>query len=171
MRVIVCDAGPIIHLYEAGCLSLLVQTGNLFLPLRVYSEVQAAPHINDQWPPSGFRWLNSPTKNKKEAMLWQTAGGLHAGEAEALVLAREKRADWFLTDDSATRLFVSLLGMEVHGSLGVILCAARRHLNRKEVEDALSRLEKSSLWLSAKIYQEARLALDDIYSKDQSGDA
>ncbi|MFO8089647.1 MAG: hypothetical protein R6U13_07420 [Desulfatiglandaceae bacterium] len=40
--------------------------------------------------------------------MWKRSGDLHDGEAEALVLARRKKADWFLTDDSATRLFVSL---------------------------------------------------------------
>jgi len=36
-------------------------------------------------------------------------------------------------------------------------------MNRKETEETLNRLEQSSLWLSAKIYQEARQALDYIY--------
>jgi len=72
-------------------------------------------------------------------------------KAEALVLARQKKADWFPTDDAATRLFVSLLGIEVHGSLGIILWnAAHGHSNRKETEEALNRLEHSSLWLSAR---------------------
>ncbi len=53
MRVIVCDAGPIIHLHEACCLPLLRRTGNLFLPHRVYLEVQNAIHIEVQWP----EWL------------------------------------------------------------------------------------------------------------------
>jgi predicted nucleic acid-binding protein len=97
--------------------------------------------------------------------MWKEAGDLHTGEAEALVLARRHKADWFLTDDSTARLFVSLLGMEVHGSLGVILWnAAHRHLSRAETEEALTGLEASSLWLSARIYEEARQSLDDIYA-------
>jgi predicted nucleic acid-binding protein len=89
--------------------------------------------------------------------MWKEVGDLHAGEAEALVLASREKADWFLTDDSATRRFVFLLGMEMHGSLGVILwSAAHRHLSRAETERALNDLEASSLWLSARIYQEAR---------------
>jgi predicted nucleic acid-binding protein len=167
MSVIVCDAGPIIHLYEARCLPLLRQTGNLFVPSRVYLEVQTAVHMETQWP-DWLRVVKLSLNEQNEAGIWQAAGGIHAGEAEALVLARQKKADWFLTDDAATRLFVSLLGMEVHGSLGVILwSAAHRHLNRKETEDALKRIEQSSLWLSPKIYQEAWQALDEIYAKDQ----
>jgi len=163
MRVIVCDAGPIIHLYEAHCLPLLSRTGNLFLPHRVHLEVQASIHMGKQWP-GWLQVIRLAGNEQSEAGVWQAARGLHAGEAEALVLARQKKADWFLTDDAATRLFVSMLGIEVHGSLGVVLwSAAKRYITRKETEEALNRLEQSSLWLSKEIYEEARKALDDMY--------
>jgi len=165
MKIVVCDAGPVIHLYEAQCLSLLMHTGHLFLPSRVYSEVQATIQMKEKWP----KWLEIVKLDRNElneAKRWQSAGGLHDGESEAVVLARQKKADWFLTDDSATRLFVSLLGFEVHGSLGVILWnAAHRNINKQETEEALNRLEKSSLWLSTKIYQEARDALKEIFAE------
>ena len=65
-----------------------------------------------------------------------------------------------MTDDSAARLFATLLGLEVHGSLGIVLWnTAHSHLSRTEAEQALYNLEKSSLWLSAKIFDEAREAL------------
>ena len=164
MRTVVCDAGPIIHLYEAHCLVLLRHTGNLYLPQRVFNEAQATLQMKDPWP-EWLRVISLSAHEQQEAGMWKEVGDLHAGEAEALVLARRKKADWFLTDDSATRLFVSLLGMEVHGSLGVILWnAAHRHLSRVETEQALNDLEPSSLWLSARIYQEARQSLDDIYA-------
>jgi predicted nucleic acid-binding protein len=51
----------------------------------------------------------------------ETAKVLHTGEAEAIVLSKQKNADWFLTDDEATRLFVSKLSIEVRGLLGVVL--------------------------------------------------
>lgn len=164
MRTIVCDAGPIIHLYEAHCLVLLRQTGNLYLPQRVFNEVQTILQMEEPWP-EWLRVVSLSPHEQKEAGIWKESGDLHAGEAEALVLARRKKADWLLTDDSTTRLFVSLLGMEVHGSLGVILWnAAHKHLSRAETEQALNGLEASSLWLSHGIYQEARQSLDDIYA-------
>ena len=167
MGVIVCDAGAIIHLYEAHCLPLLSRIGDLFLPYRVHLEVQTTIHIDKEWP----EWLHIVRlsfNEQSEAEVWQTAGGLHAGESEALVLARKKKADWFLSDDAATRLFVSMLGIEVHGTLGIVLWgAAKRYITRKETEETLNRLEQSSLWFSEKIYQEARKALDDIYGRDR----
>jgi len=164
MRTIICDAGPIIHLYEARCLQLLRQTGNLYLPQRVFNEVQAILQLKESWP-EWLQVINLSPHEQKEAGIWKKSGDLHDGEAEAFILARRKKADWFLTDDSTTRLFVSLLGMEVHGSLGVILWnAAHKHLTRAETEQALNSLESSSLWLSSRIYQEALQSLDDIYA-------
>jgi len=164
MKTVVCDAGPIIHLYEAHCLPLLRHMGVLFLPPRVYGEVLTITDLQNTWP----EWLQISTltsHEQKEAGIWKESGDLHDGEAEALVLARRKKADWFLTDDATTRLFVSLLGIEVHGSLGVILWnAAHGHLLREEAEQALDSLAASSLWLSARIYREARQSLDTIFA-------
>ncbi len=106
MRTIVCDAGPIIHLYEANCLQLLRQTGNLYLPRRVFHEVQTTIHLKEPWP-EWLQVISLSSHELREAGVWKRSGDLHDGEAEALVLARRKKADWFLTDDSTTRLFVS----------------------------------------------------------------
>jgi predicted nucleic acid-binding protein len=164
MRIIVCDAGPIIHLYEAGILSLLKHMGEIFLPQSVSREVLFATDMVDNWP----EWLQVvqlSSSELKEAEMWAKTGDLHVGEADAFVLARMQKADWLLTDDSAARLFASLLGLEVHGSLGVVLWnAAKGNLSRREAEQALSDLERSSLWLSTKIFEEAQKALIDMTS-------
>lgn len=39
MKIVVCDAGPIIHLYEAGILLLLKHVGKVYLPHSVFLEV------------------------------------------------------------------------------------------------------------------------------------
>jgi len=90
---------------------------------------------------------------------------LHAGEAEAIALARQIRADWLVTDDAAARLFAQTLGIEVHGSLGIVLwAAATGRLNRPQAEAVLERLSRSSLWLSPRVLAEAKKALEKIYS-------
>jgi predicted nucleic acid-binding protein len=89
---------------------------------------------------------------------------LDAGEAEAIALAKQVAADWLLTDDAAARLFASALGVEVHGSLGILLwAAAAGHLDRIKAEAALSGLAASSLWISRRVLEEARSALQRVF--------
>jgi len=56
------------------------------------------------------------------------------------------------------------LGLEVHGSLGVVLWAAAvGQIQRAEAEAALERLAQSSLWISARVLAEAKAALDQLF--------
>jgi predicted nucleic acid-binding protein len=67
--------------------------------------------------------------------------------------------------DAAARLFAQTLGLEVHGSLGVVLWAAAvGRLGRAEAETTLDRLAQSSLWISARVLAEAKAALDQLFS-------
>jgi len=84
---------------------------------------------------------------------------------EALALALQIRADWFLTDDAAARLIAQQQGFEVHGSLGVVLWGATTsRLLRAEAEKSLQALSSSSLWIKPRVLQKAREALLQIYS-------
>jgi predicted nucleic acid-binding protein len=90
-------------------------------------------------------------------------GGLGLGEAEAVVLARSARADWLLTDDAGARIVATTLGLEVHGSLGVVLwAAAGKQIERLEALAVLDGLAKSSLWISSDVLRDARQALDQL---------
>jgi predicted nucleic acid-binding protein len=90
---------------------------------------------------------------------------LDAGEAEAIALARQLNANWFLTVDAAARVLAASLGLEVHGALGIVLWAATiRHPSRGEAESALNRLAQSSLWISVRVLAEARAALDRLFT-------
>ncbi len=98
-----------------------------------------------------------------EARSWQQAGFLHYGEAQAIALARQLRADWLLTDDAAARLLAASWGLEVHGSLGLVLwSAAQRHLSHPEAEAALDGLARSSLWVSPSVLLAAKAALNQM---------
>jgi predicted nucleic acid-binding protein len=100
-----------------------------------------------------------------QATKWQQVGLLDAGEAEAIALAQQLNANWFLTDDAAARILAASLGLEVHGSLGIVLwAAAMRYLSRGDAESALDRLAHSSLWLSVGVLAEARAALDRLFA-------
>lgn len=89
-------------------------------------------------------------------------GAIEAVEASAL--AQQVRADWLLTDDAAARLVAGSVGLEVHGSLGVVLwAAAAGHLEEPDARATLEALIRSSLWMSSRVVEEARFALQQMF--------
>jgi predicted nucleic acid-binding protein len=165
VRQIVSDTGPLLHLREAECLNLLEQAGTIAIPTAVHHEmVQHVP----EWHVHTPSWITvTPVSAPYDAQAteWQQSGLLEAGEAEAIALARQLSAAWLLTDDAAARVFATAVGLEVHGSLGIILwAAARGHLSREEAAVALDRLAHSSLWISARVLADARVALDSLFT-------
>lgn len=164
MRRVVTDTGPLLHLSEAESLHLLRLVGNLYIPPHVITEIT---NLWSAWKlPEWIKVTNLTGQARQSSVLWQQAGVLDAGEAEAIALAQQLKADWFLTDDTIARLFASESGLEVHGSLGIILWAAVvGHLDDVAARQSLNRLAASSLWMSRRILREAQAALDEIFSE------
>jgi predicted nucleic acid-binding protein len=166
MKRLVADTGPILHLHEAGALHLLPLIGKVYMPPVVIAELR--PHSPSLWPGAFPEWAQLQTlstENQQRALQWRRAGLLHGGEAESLVLALEIKPDWFLTDDAAARLMAESLGIEAHGSIGVVLWTAANNLIKKsEAEKYLTGLEQSSLWISQKVCGQARAALEILFA-------
>jgi len=162
--LVVSNTGPLLHLGEADALMLLTWTGEVSIPKAVDREVTQQ---NPLWQSQKSAWihvqeLTAPYKVEAEA--WGHAGLLGSGEAEAIALARQVKAHWLLTDDAAARLFAQTLGIEVHGSVGIVLWAAAiGRLSRADTEAALDRLAQSSLWISPKVLTEAKAALNQLF--------
>jgi predicted nucleic acid-binding protein len=165
LRQVVCDTGPILHLLEADSLFLLEPLGHLSLPPAVHAEISVR---RPDWQHGKPRWIEIIDLDARSAEIaadWLQAGLLDRGEAQALALATQVKADWFLTDDTAARMVASQQGIEVHGSLGVVLwAAATGHLGQGEAEASLEALSGSSLWLSARVVSEAKAALREIFT-------
>jgi predicted nucleic acid-binding protein len=161
----VCDTGPLLHLHQAGLLELLPGMGQISTSPAVANEWRRlAPDVaHVAWP----SWLSEETLSRNALAVaenWVKAGLLDSGEAEALALAKERDSNGFATDDAAAREMAVALGFDVSGSLGVILSAAARGaMGAAEAFDALERLRNNStLWLSAKVRNEAHIALERI---------
>lgn len=167
MRLIVCDTGPILHLLEAGLLSLLESAGKVCIPDVVNAEMVSLLPI---WEKDIPRWLSIEPLTPQEAVEAESlflSGMLDMGEAGAIVLSRRLKTDWFLTDDTEARIFAGTLGIEVHGSLGIVLwSAAIGHITQDEAMDALDRLSKTSLWISKNIMAQARTAIKQMFTAD-----
>jgi len=80
---------------------------------------------------------------------------LGAGEAEAIALALELRADTLLMDERRGRIAAAAAGLKVIGLLGVLLEAKHQGAipATKPVLDEL--ISKGGMWLSTELYQQA----------------
>ena len=163
MRLIVCDTGPILHLQEAGLLKLIKKAGKVYIPQRVDIEM-ASQSLS--WKTDKPGWIKVEPLLPDEARQAESiflSGLLDMGETEAIILAKRLKTTWFLTDDSEARIFATSLGLEVHGSLGVVLwSAAMGNLTYKQSMNALEKLSQTSLWISKATLKEAEKAVKKI---------
>ena len=90
-----------------------------------------------------------------------------AGEAAAIALTLQEYAEWLLSDDAKARQLAELLGLEVHGSIGVLLWSrTEKHIaNREDALSLLTALADWSLWISDPVLRQARKAIDIFYSQ------
>lgn len=155
--LVVCDAGPLIHLDELACLDLLGDFPSVLVPEDVWHEVQRhRPGAVSQTVVT-LRQI-SPTQPVPPALAAMARLlALHAGELEALRVALEHRPALLLTDDTAARLAARNLSIRAYGTLGILLRAIRRGQRSKgSLLEVLRELpQRSSLHLK-------RSLLDDV---------
>lgn len=72
-----------------------------------------------------------------------SAADLHAGECEALALARELHAEWLLMDEREGRLVAQSMGLKVTGTVGIVLWAKAQGLI-PSVREALNELRRQA---------------------------
>lgn len=160
--MIVCDTGPLLHLSEAGAIHLLSLAGEILIPSLVAIEFEA----NTQgWnPPQWVKIVDLEKSTRQKAEKWVRENQIDGGEAEAIALAVQEHANWLLTDDAKARQFAESAGLEVHGSIGVLLWSvANEHILEKTLAlHLLDRLANNSLWISERVLQEARKAINTL---------
>ncbi len=99
MILIVCDTGPILHLFEAKLLELLQKMGEIYIPKMVDDELNS---LISYWEKERPEWIVVshllPDEIAQAESLF-LGGLLDFGEAEAIILAKEIDADYALIDD------------------------------------------------------------------------
>lgn len=150
-RLVICDAGPLIHLEELGCIDLLRDFALVQVPDAVWREVQ-------RHRPSALRHRKLKLQRvvpsldaTPELIKLAQAFLLDAGELQALQLLQQAPAAILLTDDAAARLVAERLQYEVHGTIGVALRALRRgQRTKRQVLNLLRSVpRRSSLFIEA----------------------
>jgi len=125
--VVVSNTSTVSNLAIIGRLALLQdQFGSVLVPSAVRRELNQFQH------PAAENLLNAAFSDGwlrvtplQRPVPGQIAVGLHSGEAEALALALEHRADLTLLDDGDARRCATEEGLRISGVLGILLRAKR----------------------------------------------
>ena len=158
--MIVSNAGPLIHLVRISKLKLLKALfGEVVIPYAVKEEVvergkekgKADAFLIEEGLKEG--WIVT-VENVEMSEIAERAG-IEEAEAIAIAQARRNRCP-VLLDDLAARRFAIGLGLEVVGSVGVLLKSTIEHKISKE--EALEKLAKV-MWLRIDVYEGARKAI------------
>ena len=157
--IVVSDSTPLITLVKATQLQVLHELfGEIIIPEAVYDEltvnekyIEEAQLINS----SAFIRVIS-VDDRKSVSLLQRAAGLDLGESEAIIYAENNNADLLLVDEASGRRVAKSMGIEIMGSIGVLVSAFRKGiLSEDEVNDAFQRIRNANRHISEKLIKDA----------------
>jgi predicted nucleic acid-binding protein len=154
--IVVCDAGPIIHLDELSALNLLSDFLSVLIPEAVWLEVEKhRPQALKSAIQNFSRIIVEPSEDALFQAFARTLS-LGTGEQEAIAAALHRENTILLTDDAAARLAAESLKIRVHGTIGILIRAARRNQRTAaEIATLLSNIpQQSSLHIRAELLNE-----------------
>jgi hypothetical protein len=87
---------------------------------------------------------------------------LDRGEAEAIALALQEKADWLLIDERVGRRFAQRVGLKVKGTLGILLEGVRRGYI-DDLQPLLDILVARGTWIAPATYAEVLKLAQEIH--------
>ena len=91
---------------------------------------------------------------------------LDYGEAEAIVLAQEIKADLIILDNREPRLFAHQIGLKVIGTIGVLLKAYDKQIVKNPLEEVY-RLRNYGFYISDNLLDRIMSFLEDKNGEDK----
>ena len=151
--IVVSNASPIINLAVIGKLDLLHQLyGQISIPDAVHHEIvvlgAGQPGAADI---AGLDWIKVCPVADRTAVI-SLCLEIDKGEAEALVLATELRADLTLLDERLGRTVASRLGLRTAGLLGILVEAKHRELVPLVMPILDELITKAGFWITGDLY-------------------
>jgi len=171
--LVASDATPLIYLARIGRIQLLK---NLFQHIQVPNEVKVEvvdrgkeknypdAYVIEEAFNEGWITLGNLTRNnEKKASILVEAAGIDIGEAEAIMLTRQKAEETILMDQAHARTVARQFGLKPKGTLYLIVVSARRGmLSKQDAKEDLSRLVEANFRISTKIYDTTLRAIEKL---------
>ena len=171
--MVVSNATPLIYLAKIGRIQILK---NIFQSIQVPNEVKIEvvdrgkekrypdayvieEAFNDGWITVG----NLTKDNEKRASVLTEATGIDLGEAEAILLTRQKAEETILMDQAHARTVARQFGLKPRGTLYLILVSTRRGmLSKEDAKEDLSRLVEANFRINTKVYDAVSKIIDKL---------
>ncbi|MEH2089622.1 DUF3368 domain-containing protein [Nostoc sp.] len=160
--IIVSDTSPINNLAAINHLHLLQQLyGTVLIPEAVYREL-----TDPNFPVAGaievqtFIWVQTrPVQDR--TLVEALSNELDIGEAEAIALALEMKADRVLIDERRGRMVAARLNLGYTGILGILVEAKSQRLISavKPLLDAL--INEAGFWVAEPLYKRVLQLVDE----------
>ena len=153
----VTNSTPLIVLSKINQLDLLKDYfGEIYIPEEVYDEVvRRGGNLAGSSEVVSCTWIKvEPVKNRMAVETLSLT--LDKGEAEAIVLSKEKES-LLIIDDGAGRKTAELLGVKITGTIGILLLASKD--GKLSLRKTMDELKSAGFRLSEKEYKRI-LSLD-----------
>lgn len=153
----ISNTSPLLYLYRIGAILWLPELfDEVWTPDAVKNELLAGKSKGYDVPdPSDYAWLKIVTP-KSMPSEW-LALDLGAGEIAAMSLALENQRSIILLDDGLARRTAQAAGLQVWGTLKVLLEGKSQGLVEK-IEPSVTKLSEAGMWVSSEV-RERILAL------------
>ncbi len=163
--IVVSDATPVISLLKINQLNLLQGLfGEVLIPQAVYDELTLNPKFEKeavQVKECGFI-TKVEVGQESSVSLFQRTTGLDRGESEAIVYTDNKGAGLILMDEAKGRKVAKHMGLNVMGTLGVLLAAFEQGLlDKKEIFSSLDILRNNGRHISESLYAQLIERIDN----------
>jgi predicted nucleic acid-binding protein len=130
--IVVSDTSPITNLTAIGQLDLLQGLyTQIIIPVAVYDEmVNVGKPVPGAVEVQTLSWIQTQAVADQQQVIaiQESEENIDMGEAEAIALALELKADLLLMDERRGRIVATSYGLQVTGLLGVLVQAKRNNL-------------------------------------------
>lgn len=152
-EIIISNTSPLLYLHRIDALSWLPKLcDEIWIPQAVADELdelsEGRQRGYDVPHPQRYEWL-AVAGPRVIPPQWSNMA-LGVGELAVLILAREHPASTVLLDDMQARRIAQSAGLEVWGTLRVLMEAKSQGLIQR-VSDHVDRLENAGMWMSDEI--------------------
>ena len=152
MSKAISNTSPLLYLYRTGAIDLLPKLfDEVWTAESVQNELLAGRNKGFDVPnPADYPWLKIVTP-KSMPSEW-LALDLGAGELGAMALALENPDRIILLDDMLARRTAQVAGLQVWGTLKILLEAKSQGLIEK-LEPYVTKLSEAGMWISSEVKQ------------------